>query len=91
MVKEVIRENRQRILKEEYNGWSNFDTWAVSAYLNNEEPLYRALQKYKGKLTVQNLKTIFSALPKYNRVGFKEINPKKVNWQEIVDSENNDY
>jgi hypothetical protein len=27
-----------------YNGWSNYETWAVSLWLNNEEPLYRDLQ-----------------------------------------------
>ena len=27
---------------ETYNGWSNYPTWAVNLWLQNDEPLYRA-------------------------------------------------
>lgn len=84
-----IQESRSRI-KEEYNGWSNYDTWAVSMYLNNEETLYNMLSKERGKLTVQKLQQIFSQLSKYNMKGSKDIDPKEVNWQEIVDTENSE-
>jgi len=37
----------------EYEGWKNYDTWNVSLWLNNDEPIYRAavefMQDYKGK------------------------------------------
>lgn len=29
----------------EYQGWKNWQTWNVALYLNNEEPLYRAMQR----------------------------------------------
>ena len=29
-----------------YNGWTNYETWNVALYLNNEEPLYRAAVEY---------------------------------------------
>lgn len=86
MIKKAIQKNK--ILKEEYEGWTNHDTWAVSLYLNNERPLYDLLSKERGKLTVDRLKSIFMLLPRYNREGYKEIKPRNVNWQEIVDDEN---
>ena len=29
-----------------YNGWRNYETWNVSLYINNEEPLYREAVRY---------------------------------------------
>ena len=31
-----------------YEGWSNYQTWNYSLWLNNEEPSYRMLQEMKG-------------------------------------------
>lgn len=28
----------------DYNGWSNYETWAVKLWLDNEEPVYRYWQ-----------------------------------------------
>lgn len=28
-----------------YNGWSNYETWAVALWLDNEEPTYRDMQR----------------------------------------------
>lgn len=29
-----------------YNGWTNWATWNVSLWLDNEEPLYREVQRF---------------------------------------------
>ena len=29
-----------------FNGWATYETWNVSLYINNEEPLYREAVRY---------------------------------------------
>lgn len=29
-----------------YNGWSNWETWQINLWLDNEEPLYREKQRF---------------------------------------------
>ena len=29
-----------------FNGWSNYDTWNVALYIQNEEPVYRHCSKF---------------------------------------------
>ena len=28
-----------------YNGWSNWESWNVALWVNNEEPMYRAMRR----------------------------------------------
>lgn len=90
-LRNLIREEFSSIIREDqsYEGWTNYDTWAVSMYLNNEQSLYKSLQKFRGHITVDGLKRLFEQLRKLNSEGYKEVDKHKVNWQEIADSENN--
>lgn len=31
-------------MSEKYNGWSNYETWAVHLWLSNDEPSYRMIR-----------------------------------------------
>ena len=35
--------------KNEYQGWSNWETWNVALYIQNEEPLYRLAKSLRHK------------------------------------------
>jgi hypothetical protein len=37
-----------------YNGWSNYETWNVSLWLNNDEPMYREVQHMARRAEVAN-------------------------------------
>lgn len=39
-------ENGKEVSDTKYNGWTNYATWNVALYINNEERLYRAAREY---------------------------------------------
>lgn len=39
---------------EQYNGWTNRATWAIALWLDNDEPLYRAMQAYARDMAHRN-------------------------------------
>jgi hypothetical protein len=48
---------RQTVM--DYHGWANWETWNVSLWLQNEEPLYRHcvafMERYKGEAPWRDL------------------------------------
>lgn len=66
-------------LNEEYNGWTNWDTWNANNWLTNDEGAYGQAMKTKSELT---LKKFF--IERFGK-GHDDINIKKVNWDEIWD------
>ncbi len=40
--------------KESYNGWSNWDTWNLNLWLDNERPNYDFCMRNKDKLLSMN-------------------------------------
>jgi len=86
-LKKIIREEYNSIIREDqsYEGWTNKDTKLVCIYLDNEEPLYRTLNRFKGRLTVNFIKKVYEVLKLINPKGYKEINKRVVNWPEVLD------
>lgn len=84
---------------EEYNGWTNYDTWLVPLHVDNDRALndqkaaiLRAANKYekKGKYNEAKLKKALLRLAKKGaltaRKAGDQVNNKKVNWMEIVNN-----
>lgn len=43
------RRRNQMNRKAEYQGWSNYETWAVALWIDNDRGLYEAVQEMKGE------------------------------------------
>ena len=48
-----------------YNGWTNYHTWNVSLYINNEYSFYKAAQSYVSYQKELNLPVLFSEFHQY--------------------------
>jgi hypothetical protein len=71
-----------------YNGWTNWETWQINLWLDNEEPLYREKVRFlkRGDLKDDRVES-------FCREQFPEGTPdmdpgdmNKVNWEEIGES-----
>lgn len=45
----VMARRNQMNRKAEYQGWSNYETWAVALWIDNDRGLYEAVQEMKGE------------------------------------------
>lgn len=75
-------------IKESYSGYENEDTYKAALYLENEEKLYRKYESQIGSITAEMAKELFKKLQIYNMVGYKEVNQKNVNWEEVAEDLN---
>jgi hypothetical protein len=76
-----------------YNGWSNYETWLVALWLNNEQASYNALEALKTEAgsdysKAERLEELVRELYEFESVGIIAdlINSAfaRVNWVEIV-------
>lgn len=77
-----------------YNGWTNWETWQINLWLDNEEPLYREKQRLLRRLRTWDERTLSDEVIAFCREQFPNGTPDmddpsdmdKVNWDEIVES-----
>ena len=69
-------------LKEDYNGWANWDTWNANNWLNSHESSYKTARRARNPI---HLKDVFLQLFGKNH---DDINVNKVDWGEIHDALN---
>ena len=82
-----------------YEGWTNWDTWAVALWADNDESLYarlwstlESIGKYQAKGQYDEVRAragllrIAKEVARYARKRGEPISNKAVNWDEIVDS-----
>lgn len=78
-LKKLIKEEIRR-LKEDYNGWSNWDTWNAYNWICVDENTYKIFKKAQdGK----DAEKIFKS--KYGK-NKDQINYHKVDWEEVYDA-----
>lgn len=84
-------------MEQSYQGWSNYQTWCVSLWLNNDYSLYCQLQEIVQRYDQSQADELAEAIKDF----VEEIMPDleglsadlmgfslgKVNWQEIAESE----
>lgn len=79
-----------------YNGWSNYETWLVALWLNNDEASYNALEALKAEngsdyRKAEQLEELVRELYELEPVGIVAdlVNSAfgRVNWVEIVSEE----
>ena len=73
---------------ETFNGYSNWETWAIGVLIDNDEDIYNEIRKqrfYKESQIEEFIKELFpEGIPDYEREG-KEACYKEVDWSEILE------
>lgn len=66
---------------EKYNGWTNYDTWLVVLWLNNDESNYRRLEHLKNGIGSKKLEDLTN-IELYEKL--KTFNyGDKINWNNV--------
>ena len=77
-----------------YNGWTNYETWNIALWLDNEEPLYRAYQRMLP-VSSGDLKEWIYSMFEENGGKFGDLDSEeeleRVDWDGIVNSFNENY
>lgn len=62
-----------------YEGWANYQTWNVSLWINNDEPLYRTVVRYAKKAENPTYEHFISrAMPSM----YGDLTPDGVSWSD---------
>ena len=63
-----------------FNGWSNYSTWNVSLYIQNEYSFYKAAQSYVAFQKELNLPVLYTEYCQYFMDLLGTITPDGVSW-----------
>jgi hypothetical protein len=72
----------------DYNGWTNWETWNTNLWLNNDESTYYEARRICRRLVSSpfDQSTQLKQLAKEIIPSSEGINFNEVNWQEIINS-----
>ena len=64
------------------NGWTNYQTWNVALYIQNEYPFYKAAQSYASYQDELNLPVQYDEFRQYFMDLLGEVTPDGVSWSD---------
>lgn len=62
------------------NGWTNYSTWNIALFIQNEYPLYKAALSYASYQQELNLPVRYEEFCQYNMDLLGQITPDGVSW-----------
>lgn len=79
-----------------YNGYTNYETWNVSLWLANDEPMYRATQAFLNLTpytsSANDIESFVREIMPEGTPDFDSVDDyEQVNWQEIASILNDDF
>lgn len=72
-----------------YNGWTNWATWNVNLWIDNEEPLYREKQRFlrRNRISLESVKTfVFDVFPTGTPDMDSPAEMSEVDWSDLAES-----
>ncbi len=72
----------------DYNGWTNWETWQVNLWIDNEEPTYREKQRFlrRGKLDDSQVEEFCREIFPNGTPDMDPGDMAKVNWSELAEA-----
>ena len=67
---------------ESFNGWTNYETWNVSLYINNDEPMYRLAVAYVEQAKRFGQAVRYDSLIPALEYNFGQMTPDGVRWMD---------
>jgi len=71
-----------------YNGWTNYETWNINLWIDNEEPLYRDKMRFI-RSTALTAKRVEAYCREVYPEGTPDMDPgdmDKVDWEELTEA-----